>query len=607
MLERLIPPGPRAILANAHYLLGPPLLTYSAFRLLHSSAAVLSLPNWAISFACLLALPLAFTLQSAWFFFHMKRRAAAQGASIPIVAAMSKGRVNWKKTQDKYPRDVQFRLSAHYGHSFMMRPFNVFWLLIRGQFYTDEPEHIKTILATKFTNFEKGPVFREQLKSLLGSGVFNADGDLWKFHRSMTRPFFSKERITHFDIFDRHALDAIEQMKARCREGFSVDWQASLARFPRPPYDLASRFTMDSATEFLFGKDVCSLAVGLKYPPTSEKGQVQTIQADSDEFTIAFAEAQTAAADRSDFPGIWGLFEFWKDEVEARRDSIDKFINPIIEDALKRKSGADMDYGDKSAEEDTMLTQMVRTTDDAQLIHDETINILLAGRDTTANTLTFAVYSLAEHPNVLRRLRREILDVVGPTRRPTYDDIRSMKYLRAVINETLRLYPPVCVHTAVNDTVIPSSSLGGKGLFIPAGMPCVYSVFCMHRRKDLWGPDALSFDPDRFIDERLQKYLSPNPFIFLPFNAGPRICLGQQARFAYNETSFMLVRLLQQISAIEFTPEVAPGSRIPDGYNDSPGSDGTDRVWFGTHLTAFARGGLWIKVTEAETTATTEE
>ena len=57
-----------------------------------------------------------------------------------------------------------------------------------------------------------------------------------------------------------------------------------------------------------------------------------------------------------------------------------------------------------------------------------------------------------------------------------------------------------------------------------------YSVFFMHRRKDLWGPDAEEFDPDRFLDERVKTYLTPNPFIFLPFNAGPRICLGQQVR-----------------------------------------------------------------------------
>ena len=80
---------------------------------------------------------------------------------------------------------------------------------------------------------------------------------------------------------------------------------------------------------------------------------------------------------------------------------------------------------------------------DRDIIHDETVNILLAGRDTTASALTFAIYRLAEHPDILQRLRQEILDVVGSSRRPSYEDIRNMKYLRAVINETLRLYPPV--------------------------------------------------------------------------------------------------------------------------------------------------------------------
>nr|VWO99560.1 Cytochrome P450 monooxygenase CYP52X1 [Ganoderma boninense] len=246
------------------------------------------------------------------------------------------------------------------------------------------------------------------------------------------------------------------------------------------------------------------------------------------------------------------------------------------------------------SDEDTLLSSLVKVTDDRQLIRDEIANILLAGRDTTACTLTFAVYRLAEHPNILQRLREEILSIVGPSRRPSHDDIRNMKFLRAVINETLRLYPPV---HATKDTVLPATTTQPP-IFVPAGTNTAYCVFIMHRRKDLWGPDALKFDPDRFLDERVQKYLTPNPFIFLPFNAGPRICLGQQ--FAYNEASFMLVRLLQQVSAIEFVPEVAPESVVPPGYADSPGSDGTDRVWMANHLTMYAKGGLWVKMTEAK-------
>ena len=82
---------------------------------------------------------------------------------------------------------------------------------------------------------------------------------------------------------------------------------------------------------------------------------------------------------------------------------------------------------------------------DHKVIKDETLNILLAGRDTTSCTLTFAVYALAQHPRVLARLRAEVRATVGPARRPTYDDVREMKYMRAFINEVLRLYPPVCV------------------------------------------------------------------------------------------------------------------------------------------------------------------
>ena len=80
---------------------------------------------------------------------------------------------------------------------------------------------------------------------------------------------------------------------------------------------------------------------------------------------------------------------------------------------------------------------------DHNVIKDATLNILLAGRDTTSCTLTFAVYALAQHPRVLARLRAEVRATVGPARRPTYDDVREMKFMRAFINEVLRLYPPV--------------------------------------------------------------------------------------------------------------------------------------------------------------------
>ncbi|RPD74231.1 cytochrome P450 [Lentinus tigrinus ALCF2SS1-7] len=574
---RNLPPGPTFLLHHLPAIATPPVVTVLAAYAVGRLSGV-HLPVWVVVAACFASFPVFIFGRSAWADLRARRAAAALGAEVAVRA----NRKDVKPSgEDKFPRDFLFRLCEINGNTFVLQLYSL------KRFFTIEPEHVKAILATDFASFQKGPGFRSQMKSLLGVGVFNADDEMWKFHRSMTRPFFSKDRISHFEMLDRHANDALRQMKIRLREGYAVDWQ-----------DLVSRFTLDSATEFLFGKDVRSLSAGLPYPPTSDIARTQTTKPASDEFASAFYNAQLASSKRGRFQDWWPLVEFWHDKVEAQKSTIDKFIAPILTDALQKKTNKGPE-DEKVTDEDTLLSQLLKVTDDYNIIRDETLNILLAGRDTTACTLTFAVYRLAEHKDVLNRLREEVLNVVGPIRRPTYDDIRNMKFLRAVINETLRLYPPVPMNIrhAIKDTVLPPTTPGGKGIFVPAGMKMIYSVFMMHRRKDLWGPDALTWDPDRFIDERVQKYLTPNPFIFLPFNAGPRICLGQQ--FAYNEASFMLVRLVQQFSAIEFTPEVAPESVTPPGYADSPGSDGTDRVWMGNHLTMYAKGGLWVKMTEA--------
>jgi hypothetical protein len=128
---------------------------------------------------------------------------------------------------------------------------------------------------------------------------------------------------------------------------------------------------------------------------------------------------------------------------------------------------------------------------------------------------------------------------------------------------------------------------------------------------------AAEFDPDRWLDDRLKKYLIPNPFIFLPFNAGPRICLGQQ--FAYNETSFFIIRLLQTFDHFEIAEDMRPTEAIPSpGWKNLPGRAAIENVVIKSHLTTFARvylvsfclfevahecvlqGGLWVRMREAE-------
>ncbi|KAJ6568864.1 cytochrome P450 [Mycena capillaripes] len=472
--------------------------------------------------------------------------------------------------------------------------------------FTVAPEHIQIILATDFTNYIKGHKFRGVMESVLGSGVFNSDGEMWSFHRSMTRPYFTRDRVQHFEIFERNADKAIDLIKSRMRDGHAVDFQ-----------DLIGRFTMDSATEFLFGSCVDSLSATLPYPSNAASepafhSSVHTEEAN--DFTAAFSEAMLLIATRERAGWVWPLYEVFVDQTAKPMKVVSKYLDPIIHNALEKKKRATQTVAFEEREDSTLLDELIEKTSDPKILKDEILNILLgssdiiifpnlnaspAGRDTTMSVLTILIYFLAMYPHVADRLREEILNYVGLTNAPTYEDIKPMKYLRAVINETMRLYPPVPfnVRETVKATTWPSPIPGEKPIYIPAGVKVPYSVMIMQRRTDLWGPDANEFDPDRFLDERAQRYVS-NPFQFLPFNAGPRICLGQQ--FAYNEMSFVVIRLLQNFSAVSLEPDAAPPyGRVPADWSGKPGRKGIEQIRPRSHLTLYTWGGLWIKMKEA--------
>ncbi|KAJ7302551.1 cytochrome P450 monooxygenase pc-1, partial [Mycena albidolilacea] len=167
----------------------------------------------------------------------------------------------------------------------------------------------------------------------------------------------------------------------------------------------------------------------------------------------------------------------------------------------------------------------------------------------TAGLLTFTIYMLAEHPEILTKLREEILRIVGPTQRPTFDNFRDMKYLRT----------------------------DGRS-FVPAGTRCAFSTILMHRRTDLWGPEALQFDPERFLDERLHKY-----------------------PFACHESSLFLVRLLQTFSGVSFASNAQPPEGRPPASwktDDKAGWKAHEKIRPRSHLTMFVFGRLWVRIEE---------
>lgn len=198
---------------------------------------------------------------------------------------------------------------------------------------------------------------------MLGVGVFNSDGEMWKFHRNMTRPFFSRERISHFDIFSRHADTALSLATQRFREGYGVDMQ-----------DLFARFTLDSATDFLTGRCLSSLREELPFPRGSDKARGQDDASSKGlaaRFSKAFLAAQFYMEKRTRRGEMWPLWEMKGDATRESMAVVEQFLNPIISDILreKGKTGTDSsvlrrkdDDEDGLEEEETLVDHLVKQT-----------------------------------------------------------------------------------------------------------------------------------------------------------------------------------------------------------------------------------------------------
>jgi cytochrome P450 len=168
--------------------------------------------------------------------------------------------------------------------------------------------------------------------------------------------------------------------------------------------------------------------------------------------------------------------------------------------------------------------------------------VLIAGRDTTAATLSWTLYELARYPDTYRKLRGIVLATVGPRCAPSYDDLKNMTYLTHTLNETLRLYPavPYNLRAALQDTSLPAAVPGQPDIAVLQGDVVVYSTLAMQRRRDLY-PDTDAKgepfpDPAVFCPERWDAW-TPKAWNYVPFNGGPRICVGQN--FAMTEMAFV--------------------------------------------------------------------
>ncbi|KAH8905143.1 cytochrome P450 [Coniochaeta sp. PMI_546] len=410
--------------------------------------------------------------------------------------------------------------------------------------FTADPENIKAILATQFGDYGKGQPFHEEWKDFLGDSIFTTDGDLWHNSRHLIRPQFIKDRVSDLHCFESHIetlFRAIANGGALNGEDQPVDMKAGNGRVIDIS-ELFFRYTLDVATDFLLGKDVKSLSTP-REPFAEAFGEVQRVQN-----IISRAGPLNRFVPRR---------TFW-----AGIKTINEFVNVYIERTL-RLSPAELESKSKGDAGYTFLHALAGFTHDRKVLRDQLVAVLLAGRDTTASTLSWTIYELSKQPACVARLRQEILSVVGPDRTPTYADLKGMKYLQNVMNETLRLYPsvPFNVRLALKDTTLPfgGGPDGSQPVAILKDTPIGYSPLVMQRRADLYPPPSENFaHPDIFSPERWYVW-QPKPWQYIPFNGGPRICIGQQ--FALTEMAYVLVRLFQRFERVEsYMDEVDGGS-----------------------------------------------
>ena len=314
-------------------------------------------------------------------------------------------------------------VASHKGHTFLslttqkFREIGPTWAvsyLNRTLIMTVDPANIKALLSTHFADFSLGSRLAV-FAPLLTGGIFVSDGAQWQHSRSLVRPAFTRAQVADLESFEPHVQQLIRQIPG---DGRTVDLMP-----------LFYRLTLDQATEFLLGESVNSLS--------SAEGSAQQ------RFGAAFDYAQTKLGSlNSAGVGAW----LWPNRrfIEAVGFA-HAFVDEFVRKARKERASDDGKEkekmgGDKDDEEEgkqgryVFLNELAKATDDPIQMRNEILNVLLAGRDTTASMLTSTFHALSLRADIWTKLRAEVAPLEGKP--PDNETLRNMKYLRNVQNES---------------------------------------------------------------------------------------------------------------------------------------------------------------------------
>ncbi|KAK3372572.1 n-alkane-inducible cytochrome P450 [Podospora didyma] len=399
-----------------------------------------------------------------------------------------------------------------------------FFLAGPRSYHSIAPENVEAILSSNFSDYSFGPR-ASVFGPLLGAGIFTQEGAAWKHSRGMLRKQLVRGQYQTMHQFHEH----VDNLLARLPE---VDGVVDLQ-------PLFFEFTLDTASALLLGKSTYSL-----------RQKTATVESRRNKaFADSFEVAQEGLARRFRMAPFHSLYQ--PKPFREACANIHQFIDDYVRETRSPKSQLEKEdcYG--------LVDQMSMSTFDDKAIRDQILNVLLAGRDTTAACLSWTFRLLARSPDVLTKLRAEIKTVIGNARRPTKDEIRRMPYLAQVIKESLRLYPPVPLNLreARKTTILPvGGGIDGQSpVLVRKGEVAVISQYVTARRKGIFGPDAAAFRPERWSDDADPNAARVKQAAYFPFNLGPRRCLGED--FALVEISYVLIAICQAFPVIEVVDE----------------------------------------------------
>jgi cytochrome P450 len=400
--------------------------------------------------------------------------------------------------------------TKEYGDFFPVRVF------MSNAYVLNHPAHVEHVLQTNYRNYRKSPML-DKLKPILGEGLFLSEGELWTQQRKLIAPSFFRQRVeamgvTMSTVASEHVWQWDKRAEAQAEFSLSEDM---------------SFLTLEVALRTMFGNGMD--------------------ESEAKAFSDALMIGNEVSAER-----VWNLTRLTEILPTAKNRAYDRAVQTldrVVWRVIRERRATGVSGDDLlGVLIDARDSETHEAMNDQQL-RDEVLSLLLSGHETTAVMLAWTFHFLAQHPACLEQLRSEV-DTVLAGRVPTPDDLKQMDYTKRVIQEVARLRPSIWwfARVAVNDDDI-------CGQPIKAGTTVLISQYLIHHHPSIWD-DPTVFNPDRFLPE----YVAKRPkFAYLPFGAGPRVCLG--SGFATMEMQMVLAMLLRRFDVTitsESNPELSP-------------------------------------------------